>query len=174
VAKVFALFKINKIQNQSDTMKKLLFAALSVFLLYGCNQKEQNEDQDQATDPLHEQTTQMLAIHDSIMPHMDKLMDLKKQLKEDLKRTDSLLLLQSGSGLNTHKAEAVLLVSQLDSADHAMMGWMHGFKMDTLKKLNEAEAETYIARQKKDIEAVRNLMNKSIADANRFIEKIER
>jgi hypothetical protein len=152
-------------------MGKLLFAALSVLLLYGCNQKGKNEDQHEATNPLQEQTTQLLAIHDSIMPHMDKLMDLKKQLKEDVKRTDSLLLLQSGSGLKSHKAEAMLLVSQLDSAGHAMMGWMHGFKMDTLKKLNEAEAGTYIAGQKKDIEAVRNLMNKSIADANRFIEK---
>lgn len=156
-------------------MKKYLLIALTICSLYACTKSSEKEEKGhehhKSDDPLNDQTKEMLAIHDSIMPGMDKLMNLKKQLKSAIKTTDSLLVLKPGKTLESHKNEAVQLTFQLDSADHAMMGWMHGFKLDTLKKLDKTQAEAYIAGQKKKIESVRDLMNKSIADANKFIEK---
>ncbi|MBE9464470.1 hypothetical protein ACFP1I_05210 [Dyadobacter subterraneus] len=154
-------------------MKKYLIIALTISFLYSCNKSNETKEghhHDTKT-PLNEQTEAMLAIHDSIMPHMDKLMDLKKQLKDEVKVTDSLLALKSTEALKTRKEEVLKLTSQLDSTDKAMMNWMHEFKFDTLEKLDKTQAASYVADQKKKIESVRELMNKSLSDANQFIEK---
>jgi hypothetical protein len=156
-------------------MKKYLLSVLTICFLYACNKNtdnsEEEHEQHEPGSPLSNETQEVLAIHDSIMPNMDKVMELKKQLKMNVKITDSLLAVKPGSVLKTYKKEALKLTFELDSADHAMMGWMHGFKMDSLKKLDNTRAQAYIADQKKKIEKVRDLMNKSIADANEFIEK---
>ena len=155
-------------------MKKYLLIALTVCSLYACTKNTENtESHDHHTtgNGLNDKTQEVLAIHDSIMPNMDKLMELKKQLKTEVKITDSLLALKPVNTFKTYKNEALKITAELDSADHAMMGWMHGFKMDSLKKLDKSQAEAYVADQKKKIEEVRDLMNKSIMDASEFIEK---
>ena len=161
-------------------MKKYLLAALAITFLYGCNSAndKKNEHEGHAhhdsNGPVSDQTQQMLAIHDSIMPHMDKLMDYKKQISLDLKKTDSLILIKSSDVLKARKEEAQKLHAELDSADKAMMGWMHEFKFDTLKSLDKSEAEAYVADQKKKIENVKVLMHKSLSDASEFIGKIKK
>lgn len=154
-------------------MKKYLLIAFTVSYLYSCNKTNETKEghHHDAKTPLNEQTEAMLAIHDSIMPHMDKLMDLKKEIKNDLKITDSLLVLKSTEALKTRKEEALKITSQLDSTDKAMMNWMHEFKFETLEKLDKTQAVAYVADQKKKIESVRAQMNKSLSDANQFIEK---
>lgn len=154
-------------------MKKYLLIVLTISSLYSCNKTDETKEghHHDAQTPLNEQTEAMLAIHDSIMPHMDKLMDLKKQLKNDVEITDSLLALKSTETLKTRKEEALKITSQLDSTDKAMMNWMHEFKFDTLEKLDKTQAASYVADQKKKIESVREQMNKSLSDANLFIEK---
>lgn len=161
-------------------MKKYILAALTISFLYACNGAgekkeghEGHEHNDEKT-PLDAQTQEMLAIHDSIMPHMDKVMDLKKQLGDDIKTTDSLIKIKSSNLLTTRKDEAQKLHGQLDIADKAMMDWMHQFKFDTLKSLEKTAASAYVADQKKKIENVRVLMDKSIADANQFVEKTKK
>ncbi|WP_159466725.1 viral A-type inclusion protein [Dyadobacter sp. 3J3] len=154
-------------------MKKYLIIALTITSLYSCNKANETKEghHHDMEVPLNDQTQAMLAIHDSIMPHMDKLMDLKKQLKNDMKSTDSLLALKSTEALKLRKEEALKLTSQLDSTDKAMMNWMHEFKFDTLEKLDKTQAASYVADQKKKIECVREKMNKSLSDANQFIGK---
>lgn len=158
-------------------MKKYLIIALSIAFLYSCNKSNDTTEgghHHETKTPLNEQTEAMLAIHDSIMPHMDKLMDLKKQIKNDVIVTDSLLALKSTEALKMRKQEALKITSQLDSTDKAMMNWMHEFKFDTLEKLDKTEAASYIADQKKKIESVREQMNKSLSEANQFIEKTKK
>lgn len=154
-------------------MKKYLIIALTISFLYSCNKANETKEghHHDAKTPLNEQTEAMLSIHDSIMPHMDKLMDLKKQLKNDVKITDSLLALKSTETLKIRKEEALKLTSQLDNTDKAMMNWMHEFKFDTLEKLDKTQAASYVADQKKKIESVREQMNKSLSEASQFIEK---
>jgi carbamoylphosphate synthase small subunit len=155
-------------------MKKYLLIALTVCSFYACTKNTETtegHDHHEAGSPLNDKTQEVLAIHDSIMPNMDKLMELKKQLKMEVKITDSLMAVKPVSTLKTYKNEALKIAAELDSADHAMMGWMHGFKMDSLKKLDKSGADVYLADQKKKIEEVRKLMNTSITDASAFIEK---
>ncbi|MCF2443505.1 hypothetical protein L0657_06005 [Dyadobacter sp. CY345] len=157
-------------------MKKYILTALTITFLYGCNSAndKKNEHQEHTHHdsdiPVSDQTQEMLAIHDSIMPHMDKLMDYKKQISVDMKKTDSLMAIKSSDALKARKEEAQKLHAELDSADKAMMGWMHGLKLDTLKLLDKTQAEAYVADQKTKIENVKVLMTKSLKDASDFID----
>ena len=161
-------------------MKRYLLAALTIAFLYGCNSANENKNEHEEhahhdmDHPVSDATQQLLAIHDSIMPHMDKLMDYKKQISLDLKKTDSLIAIKSSDILKTRKEEARKLHAELDSADKAMMRWMHEFKFDTLKSLDKTQAEAYVADQKLKIENVKVLMNKSLSDASQFIAKIKK
>lgn len=158
-------------------MKKYILAVLTISFLYACNgageKKGEHEGHahDSAATPLDAQTQEMLAIHDSIMPQMDKIMDLKKQLGNEVKTTDSLIKVKANSLLTARKDEAQKLQGQLESADRAMMDWMHAFKFDSLKAMEETAARAYVADQKKKIQEVSVLMSKSIVDASAFIEK---
>ena len=112
-----------------------------------------------------------MAIHDSIMPAMETLMSLEKQLTREMKITDSLLAIKSVSILKDKKNQIANLHSQLEKADKEMMNWMHQYKTDSLAKLEEEKAQAYIADQTVKITAVRDLMKKSISDAKLFLQK---
>ena len=161
-------------------MKKYLFAVLAITFIYGCNSADERKNEHEghahheSDGPVSDETKKMLAIHDSIMPHMDKLMDYKKQIRLELEKTDSLIAIKSSEVLRARKEEAEKLHAELDSADKAMMDWMHEFKFDTLKSLDKSEAEAYVADQKSKIENVKVLMNKSLLDASQFIGKIKK
>jgi hypothetical protein len=160
-------------------MKTIIIPILALFVFAGCNSEKQ-QSTDKATDHHgHDHGThggdprvaEVMAIHDSIMPSVGKIMDLKQKLTADLKTTDSLLALQPAGDLKKRKEEAFALHIQLDKADQGMMNWMHQYKADTLTKMNEQAATAYIADQKTKIEAVRDHMVRSIKDAQAFTEK---
>lgn len=160
-------------------MKILIFNMLAVIILAGCNSEKQ-QSTDIATDHHgHDhgahggdpRIAEVMAIHDSIMPSVSKIMDLKQQITADLKTTDSLLALKPTGDLKKRKEDAFALHIQLDKADQGMMNWMHQYKADTLTKLDEQAATAYIADQKTKIEAVKDQMVKSIHDAQVFTEK---
>jgi hypothetical protein len=163
-------------------MKILISNIIVLFILASCNsEKGQTSDADTATAHTHAEhdahhggdprITEVMAIHDSIMPAMSALMDLKQKISNALKTTDSLLAVKSSAVLQERKEKAFALHTQLDKADKEMMNWMHQYKADTLAKLDEEQAKAYIADQKLKIETVRDRMSKSISDARAFIEK---
>lgn len=158
-------------------MKTKLFLALTTLTVLSCNQKEQHSDtqhEEHTTElPANDPVGEVLAIHDSIMPQMEKIMALKMQIKTEVKTVDSLIAIKGSSVLNTRKNQATELLTQLDAADKGMMNWMHQYKGDTLKKLDEQAASQYIADQKQKIMNVRDNMVKSIGDAELFIQKAQ-
>lgn len=165
-------------------MKILLINILALLVLAGCNSENKNSSHTDTTtthdhsghdhgshvasDP---RVAEVMSIHDSIMPQMSAIMDLKQKITANLKTTDSLLAVKSTDALKKRKEEALALYIKLDKADKEMMNWMHQYKADTLEKLGKEEATAYIADQKQKIEAVRNQMNKSITDARAFLDK---
>lgn len=158
----------------------LIFLAIS--FLFSCNEtsKKESNNVNEVTenhDHLHPNTDssditkELMAIHDSIMPAMGKLMNLKRKVTDEIKTTDSLMAIKSSDVLKKRKEEALNLNMQLEKADHEMMNWMHQYKADTIAKLDKEKAEAYIADQKQKIETVKDLMQKSISDAQFFIQK---
>lgn len=158
-------------------MKKYLLPVLVIALLSSCNKTsdQKNEAHDHHENAsFDDKTKDMLAIHDSIMPHMDKIMELKNQVNSELKATDSLISIKSTPVLVARKEEGRIIAAALDSADHAMMGWMHGLKLDTLKTMDATRSDAYVADQKSKILEVKTQMDKSILDADQFLQKLKK
>lgn len=158
--------------------KNILFFLLIIFAVAGCNQKEKTADTDTAAhDPLsHEHagdpgTAEIMAIHDSIMPRMDDIMQLKAKVKKEIKSLDSLLAQKSNPGLVARRKAATEIVDKLDMADHEMMGWMHQYKADTLKTLTAEQAESYLKDQKSKITDVKKIMESTLEEAALFTSK---
>ncbi|MCG8475184.1 MAG: hypothetical protein MI784_06895 [Cytophagales bacterium] len=104
---------------------------------------------------------EVMAIHDSIMPEMGTIMKYKRQLK---KENDSL------SALSGTKSQTTILnkkIRLLDSADKAMMHWMHAF--DSKKTVNHPHEEImkYLNGEKEKIQQVKKLMEESIRKAKK-------
>lgn len=160
--------------------KYSLILAIGVFLV-GCTSstKESSNEEvvshdshshehDEHEDP---RTKELMAIHDSIMPAMETIMELKKKIALNITQTDSLLAAKSTTALTSRKAAATKVQKQLELADEEMMNWMHQYDADTLDKMDATTATGYISIQKSKIETVRELMSKSIEEAKLFIEK---
>lgn len=158
-------------------MNKSHLVILAFLALTACNNnkdKSENNEIDhhheEAALP-HDPVGEVMAIHDSIMPSMDRIMQLKSILNAEMKGLDSLLAISPKKEITQKKAATLALIGKLDQADKQMMSWMHQYNGDTLKKIDEQAAKAYLQLQKQKIEHVRDLMQTSIAEAETFMGK---
>ncbi len=110
--------------------------------------------------PVAELETQVLATHDSVMAQMSELMRLKKAVSTQLEKVND----------KAGKKQGLVINEQLDGADQLMMDWMHEYNGDTLKKLDQAKALVYLKDQQAKVNTVRDAMQKSITNAERYID----
>lgn len=128
----------------------------------------------QSGDEVKEAENEVFAIHDEVMPNIDKVMKLQKQLKQRISSLDSLKATGSTAAtlrLNEDKEQATRLSRDLKIADSLMMGWMTGYNGDTLAKLSSEDALKYLAAQKDQINDVKTKVNASIEQTNQFLDK---
>jgi len=157
-------------------MKIQILTLLALLSMAACTKKEESKEMEghSAHSPEHghtdDRTKDLMAIHDSLMLSMDELMDLRKKIAVEIGKTDSLIAIKSSPSLINRKENAVQLNAQLKKADEEMMNWMHQYKADSLAELDEEKAAVYVADQKQKIISVKNSMQKSIADAEVFIQ----
>ena len=121
-----------------------------------------------------ETENEVFAIHDEVMPKIDDIMKLRKQLKNRITSLDSLKA--SGSAAATlrtdeEKEQASRLHRNLDVADSVMMDWMSRYNSDTLAKLSSDDALRYLNGQKDQITDVKTKVNTSIEQARQFLGK---
>ncbi|GAB3805869.1 hypothetical protein GCM10028819_40050 [Spirosoma humi] len=139
-------------------------AAFSVFLS-ACHSGDET---------VKETENEVFAIHDEVMPKIDDIMKLRKQLKIRITSLDSLKA--SGSAAATlrtdeEKEQASRLHRNLDVADSLMMDWMSRYNGDTLTKLSSDDALRYLNGQKDQITDVKTKVNTSIEQARQFLGK---
>lgn len=116
----------------------------------------------------------LFAVHDEIMPKMDDLMRLRKQLRQRVASYDSLKAAGSVAATirtDDEKEQAVRIIRDLTVADSLMMGWMGGYNNDTLAKLSPDAALRYLAQQKDLITDVKSKFNNSLDEARQFLDK---
>ena len=149
-------------------MKKPTLTIASLFVLSGlfwaCNSQ----------DAVKEAENEVFAIHDEIMPKMDDLMKLKKELTTRISSLDSLKASGSASAtlrVDEDKEQATHIKRNLVVADSLMMDWMSQYKGDTLAKLSSTEALNYLAAQKNQILDVKTKYNNSLEQARQFLGK---
>lgn len=116
----------------------------------------------------------VFALHDEVMPKMDDVMKLRKQLKQRIAALDSVKATGSATAAlrtNEEKEQALLLSRNLNNADSLMMGWMSHYNGDTLVQLSSEEALKYLTEQKDQIIDVNTKVNSSIEQTKQFLAK---
>lgn len=169
-------------------MKNYILTLFITCSLVGCSEKKAdsnvtNTSEHETSAHQHEvhvqgegdpRAKEVMAIHDSIMPAMSTIMELKAKIAHQIKSTDSLLTKKSDVTLKKRRSQATSIQTQLEKADDEMMGWMHQYHADTLEKLDEKSAADYLSAQKIKIEAVRVLMKESIENAESFLQETKK
>ena len=123
------------------------------------------------TDKVLELESEVMTIHDEVMPRMDDIMTLKAALSKKIMKMDSLQ--NEGISGNTLAAERMAAADfnqKLNESDKLMMDWMHSYRGDSAKKLKPEQAILYFESEKKKIEDIKLSTAKTINDAKTFLE----
>ena len=110
--------------------------------------------------PVADLEQQVMAVHDSVMPKISDILRLKKEVTAKVEKTTDPAAKEMGVSIN----------SRLTEADKAMMDWMHQYNGDTLGKLDQTKAVEYLKDQQRKVNDVRDQMQKSIADAQKYLQ----
>jgi prefoldin subunit 5 len=101
----------------------------------------------------------MMDVHDEVMPKMDDLMKLKRELQEQIANSPDMLA--------ERKQELENVISNLDSASTSMMSWMHRIhEFNPLAdSVDQEKAREYLESEMEEIRKVKELINESIDKA---------
>ena len=145
-------------------MKNLTLLSFLLTLCFACGK---DKDQEKLTNL----ETEVLAIHDEVMPQQEDIVSLKSQLSQKIQGIDSLQNVGvSSNTMAEQRIKAVDLNQKLADADKLMMDWMHAYRGDSAKKLEPKEALLYFEKEKERILLVKQATLKSIQEAKTFLE----
>ncbi len=140
---------------------KNLLALSLIAVLSACSGASQNYDALE---------TEVLAIHDEVMPKMEDIMHYQNQLRQKISSLDSLEAEGvSGNTLAEERLKANDLIQQLNAADSLMMDWMFYYDADSAKALNPEETLRYFENEKVKILDVKTRTLKSLEEAASFV-----
>lgn len=128
-------------------MKNIYLFVFSIALLFaGCGKSNQDEQGEEVVaseeDELYDK---VMAIHDEVMPKMNDIHKLKKQLEEEIKNSPDLV--------EERKQQIESRIKQLDEASESMMQWMRQFNPEDYK----ADKEEYLKYLNKELENVKKV-----------------
>lgn len=132
-------------------MKKLIAAILLSFVIFSCTDTKKQE-KDLFND--------VIKVHDRVMGKEELIMINKMQLDTLIKDSISADI----------SATAAMHSKALDSADTRMENWMHNFDAENKGK-SHGQIMTYLTDQKKQIDAIDNSFNVTVAAAAKFIKQ---
>lgn len=144
-------------------MKYAYFALL--LFAFACSKQTEHNHSETAVDsdnPNQVLYDQVMDIHDEVMPRMDDIERLKRELKEEITNTPDMV--------SERKAQLEQVISNLDSAGTAMMDWMHKFN-PLPDSADQEEAREYLENEMEKIKKVRDQMNESIEKAKGAAQK---
>lgn len=99
---------------------------------------------------------QVMDVHDEVMPRMDDLMKLKRELQEKIANTPDMVM--------EKKLQLEKMISNLDSASTAMMNWMHEFN-PLPDSVDQEKAREYLESEMERIRKVKSLITETIDKA---------
>lgn len=145
-------------------MKKLIIAS-SLLILLSCGKtsehKGHNEGNSENSDnPNQALYDQVMEIHDEVMPKMEDLYKMKKELQDKIAGTPGMV--------ENQKKELESMISNLDSASNAMMDWMHNFN-PLPDSTDQEAAREYLENEMERIKKVRDQTNETLEKAKTII-----
>ncbi|MCF2447391.1 viral A-type inclusion protein [Dyadobacter sp. CY345] len=143
-------------------MKQYILVLAISCLLFSCNKD---------ADKVLELESEVMRIHDDVMPQMDDIMTLKSKLSKKIIQMDSLQNEGiAGNNLAQERIKATEINQKLNESDKLMMDWMHAYRGDSAKKLKPTEAIQYFEAQKDKIVSVKEITSKNIQEAKAFLD----
>lgn len=143
-------------------MKQYILALGIITFLFSC---------DKDADRVLELESEVMQIHDEVMPQMDDIMTLKSKLSKKITHLDSLQNEGvAGNNLAEERMKATEINQKLNDSDKLMMDWMHAYRGDSAKKLKAADAIIYFESQKSKIIEVKEITSRAIQEAKTFLE----
>jgi regulator of replication initiation timing len=140
-------------------MKLHHLAFTLLVLVFACSKSDKHHEGhevqgDNATDSPNEALYhQVMDIHDEVMPKMEDLYTLKKQLQEKIESTPDLVA--------EEKKKMEDRIAHLDSASQLMMEWMHQFN-PLPDSTDQEEAREYLESEMEKIKKVKDAMLEAI------------
>ena len=137
-----------------------LSSLLLLVLLYACGQK--SHDHEHGHEHTHDAAdtsanaklySDVMAIHDEVMPKMGDIYTLKEGLKKKLEDNTA----------GDKKSEIESTITKLDEADKAMRVWMREFKPEDIT--DEAKKREYLDNEMEKVKKVREDMLAAIEQA---------
>ncbi|MCF0054744.1 viral A-type inclusion protein [Dyadobacter sp. CY356] len=143
-------------------MKNYILALGIAFSLFSCNKN---------ADKILELESEVMTIHDDVMPQMDDIMTLKSKLSRKIMHMDSLQNEGiAGNSIAAERIKATEINQKLNESDKQMMDWMHEFRPDSAKKLKPEETILYFEAQRKKIIEVKEFTSRNIQEAKTFLD----
>ncbi len=145
-------------------MKSILIAT-SLLVLVSCGKPQDhvnhNEDGN-GDDPNKALYDQVMTIHDEVMPKMEDVYKLKKDIADKIAATPDMV--------EAKKKELESMMAKLDSTNNAMMDWMHEFS-PLPDSVDQEKAREYLENEMEKIRKVRDLTAESIEKAKEIMKE---
>ncbi len=158
-----------------------LVAMLVILLTWSCSEDKHTHQNDMSADAnslpdtisendlyIQQLQREVLSIHDEIMPRMDDIMTLQRQIKDEIARLNTKKQAAFGQHMSQAEKQLQMIVTDLQQADEAMMQWMRNYDSKMKDKSSEAR-QLYLQAEKAKIIGVKERMLKSIENANRAL-----
>lgn len=109
--------------------------------------------------------SEVIGIHDEVMPKMDDIMKLKSKLQQNIDQANDSI---DDDSLTTEQN----LIINLEKADEDMMVWMRNYD-PLMEGMTHEEKVEYLKQTKIDIQMVKQQMLSAISESEAFLEKKE-
>lgn len=135
-------------------MVRFIPLIIAFSLLTGCSgsRDKQEKKEDNPNQSLYEK---VMGVHDEVMPRMDDIQKLKRELQETIKNSTDLA--------EEKRKELEQKIALLDSASKAMMNWMFEFRPEELKG---DSLRIYLEKEMDRVTKVKELMLDAIKKAS--------
>lgn len=148
------------------SLPKILFLLLLLLTACGKSGEHASHDHEEGTmdgdSPNQALYNQVMDVHDEVMPKMEDLYKLKKDLMEQIANTPDMVV--------ERKQQLEKIISNLDSANAVMMDWMHKFN-PLPDSVDQEKAREYLETEMENVKKVRDLMNETIEKAEAEVVK---
>lgn len=141
---------------------------LPILILFACGKPAEHSDHDhnsgssEGDNPNEALYNQAMDVHDEVMPKMEDIYKLKKELQEQIANTPDMVV--------ERKQQLEAIISNLDSANNAMMDWMHKFS-PLPDSADQEKAREYLESEIERVKKVKELMIESIEKAQSEVKK---
>jgi Mg2+ and Co2+ transporter CorA len=142
---------------------------LTLFIMASCGGKtsdhsghDGHEEDTDDTNPNTAIYNEVMNVHDEIMPKMEDIYKLKKEIEEKIAASPDMVM--------EKKKQLEQVISNLDSASNSMMDWMHKFN-PLPDSVDQEQARAYLESEMEKIKKVRDLTYDALEKAKEEKEK---